>query len=189
MKKIIILRGLPGSGKTYRANQIENAVIIPGEAYRESQKVCRRLMREGKPLLVLDGRNISYYDIGPFVKLAKWYDYDWEIENINTPWAQDIEELHKRSGVEKKIIKKALLHMNSIQFSSLIQLLDMLVEVDPEEILFKAQKYLEENELGKADLCMLDYQDWVYTGGYRAIDGDEIALEILARVKRAHHSG
>ncbi len=99
MKELRILRGLPGSGKSYLANQMkveEGAVVFNNdefmtdtddiftwsedgavEAHVTNQKRIVEAMRLNVPLLVLDAINTVPYHCCPHVRLAKYYGYDF----------------------------------------------------------------------------------------------------------------
>lgn len=97
-KKLIILRGLPGSGKsTLQKRDYPDAVVasadqffmVDGE-YRfnparlpEAHGTCCRTvigaLQVESPLIVVDNTAISVVEIAPYVLLAQAYGYDAEI--------------------------------------------------------------------------------------------------------------
>lgn len=97
-KRVIILRGLPGSGKsTLQKRDYPDAVVasadqfflVDGE-YRfdparipEAHGACFRTvigaLQAGEPLVVVDNAAIRAVEIAPYVLLAQAYGYDAEI--------------------------------------------------------------------------------------------------------------
>ena len=97
-KRLVILRGLPGSGKTtYQRSHLPGAVVasadqyfMVGEEYRfnpkflpEAHGACCRVvidaLQAGSPLVVVDNTAISAVEIAPYVLLAQAYGYSAEI--------------------------------------------------------------------------------------------------------------
>lgn len=93
MKKLIILRGLPGSGKsTWVKRYAQDAVVCSADhyfiksgeysfspkeltqAHQACQTHCKEAMAQGK-FVVVDNTNISRWEFEPYVKLAKEYNY------------------------------------------------------------------------------------------------------------------
>ena len=97
-KKLIVLRGLPGSGKsTYQRAHFPAAVVasadlyfMVGEEYRfnpallpEAHGACCRTvvgaLQAGTSLIIVDNTAISAVEIAPYILLAQAYGYDAEI--------------------------------------------------------------------------------------------------------------
>ncbi len=100
-KKLVILRGLPGSGKSrFIAANFPEAVVasadhffmVEGE-YRfnpaligEAHGACCRTVigaaQAGNPLIVVDNTALSVAEIAPYILLAQAYGYDAEIVTL-----------------------------------------------------------------------------------------------------------
>lgn len=133
MKILVILRGLPGSGKStmikneiprefpnYPPNvcsadfyHIDKADGVykydkakAGEAHKFCQDEADRLMQYDTPLVVIDNTNITYNEMGPYIVLAMKYGYHVSFREPKTAWAWDVEECAKRNvhGVSTEII-------------------------------------------------------------------------------------
>lgn len=126
-KILIILRGLPGSGKSDLAKQLvgngvihstDNYLIKEGKYKFDKEKISRyhRLnfltsvesMKKGISPIIIDNTNImAVYCVG-YVKYGKMYGYKIEVVESNVPWAFDIEELVKRNkhGVSKETLSE-----------------------------------------------------------------------------------
>lgn len=95
MKRLVILRGVPGSGKTTLAHQIANGTGVVCEAdqfftcskgYRfiphlleTAHEWCRRkaaeAMKNGMPTVVIANTNLMRRWFEPYLLLAEQYDY------------------------------------------------------------------------------------------------------------------
>lgn len=115
-KKLILMRGLPGSGKSTRAKELaeDNPVFStddffyvnneyqfdPSNLARNHQKNIQRTedaMKNNQRIVTVDNTNISPYEMKPYVLLADKYGYQIEIHKPNTDWAWNSEELAKRN--------------------------------------------------------------------------------------------
>lgn len=135
MKKLIILRSLPGAGKSFLAKSIcdninhnwdesyvvlsTDDVVSAGKYYlwhpdmiRESHHVnqikCKRAMELGIEDIIVDNTNTTWKEIAPYVKLAKEHGYAVEVREPDTTWKFDVNECFKRNshGVPLESIKK-----------------------------------------------------------------------------------
>lgn len=117
-KELIILRGLPGSGKTTIANQIANglrdAIICSADSYfmedgkyvfrpeelKHAHNACQmsaeRAMANGIPVVVIDNTNIRRDDMRPYVEMALHHGYEVSIRTIGSMEPKDIEKYLKR---------------------------------------------------------------------------------------------
>jgi predicted kinase len=115
-KKLIILRGLPGSGKSEAANRfVGNGIIhstddffIENGVYVfDHNNVSRfhhfnflssvRSMKNGISPIIIDNTNIVASDCADYVESGRMYGYNIIVVEPDTTWAFDIEELMKRS--------------------------------------------------------------------------------------------
>lgn len=116
-KKLIILRGLPGSGKSEIAKKLVGKGIVHStDSYLI--KNCRyefdheniakyhyynlmgsiRSMKKGVSPIIIDNTNIAASNCINYVEQGKMYGYEIIVMEPDTPWAFDIEELVKRNS-------------------------------------------------------------------------------------------
>jgi len=105
-KKMIILRGIPGSGKTtYTQRVLEQAqeVICSadhyfiregvyqfspadiGKAHEASQQKARKLCSSGAKTLIIDNTNTKKWEFEPYLKMAAEYGYTVEVVRFILP--------------------------------------------------------------------------------------------------------
>ena len=115
-KKLIILRGLPGSGKTEIAKElVRNGIIHStddfqikngkyifdpknlGRYHRLNLIACIKSMEKGISPIIIDNTNVASADCKNYVNAARYYGYSIEIVEVKTPWAFNIDELAKRN--------------------------------------------------------------------------------------------
>lgn len=115
-KKLIFMRGLPGSGKSQVAKLLVGDGIIHstddffmqnGEYIFDDEKVGEfhhfnflssvRSMQEGRSPVIIDNTNIIAEHCVDYIEAGKMYGYDITVVEPNNPWAFDIEELMKRN--------------------------------------------------------------------------------------------
>ncbi len=112
--KIIVLVGLPGSGKSTYARE---AVLSSDEIRRlisddpENQSihsrtfaVLRSLLRQrlelGRPVTYIDATNLTPYERRPYIKIAELYDCEIEAVFFDTP----IEECQRRNRERHRVV-------------------------------------------------------------------------------------
>ncbi|XP_019141918.3 NEDD4-binding protein 2-like 2 isoform X4 [Corvus cornix cornix] len=131
-KLLLILRGLPGSGKstlsrallgqscdgivlstddyfrqqygyTYNAAQL-------GDAHEWNQKRAKQAMEQGKSPVIIDNTNTQAWEMKPYVEVALEKGYRVEFREPDTWWKFDPEELEKRNkhGVTREKIAQML---------------------------------------------------------------------------------
>ncbi len=201
MKLLRIFRGLPGSGKSYLAKKMseeERAIVLNNDellvtdgaykwdedlvliAHQFNQKRATSAMRENAPLIVLDNTNLLPYHSSPYVRLAKFYGYNYEVIDSKTPWALDVDELAKRNthNIPKSIIECMKKTLDELSTDVLRVILNYEIEMDPEVVLRNAQIFTEKGNFPRADECIMDYEDWHRIGGYEPDGGQELASSI-----------
>lgn len=89
---VIILRGIPGSGKsTFVAKEYPNAIVcsaddfflkrtyhfsLLNQAHDECRKKFKKALIEKKPLIAVDNTNIKIWELIPYVNMAINHDYN-----------------------------------------------------------------------------------------------------------------
>lgn len=113
-REMIILVGLPGSGKSSYINSLKGATVCSADKYfeksgeyvfnpddllrahRECLEDCQRAVSQGKKLVVIDNTNLTDKEREPYEKLAEEYGYN--IKYVVWPATkQDLSELAKRN--------------------------------------------------------------------------------------------
>jgi predicted kinase len=103
MKKLFIMRGVSGSGKSTYAKTIPNATIVSADDFfltpegktdynhekiQEAHEYCFRefmeAIRRGDETVVVDNTNIQAWEISPYYLAGKAYGYEVEILNLMT---------------------------------------------------------------------------------------------------------
>lgn len=94
-KKLIIMRGCPGSGKSTYASWLNGLICsaddyfmkdgrycfdltLLGEAHAQCQEKCRRGMQEGVALIVIDNTNLMAEDFEDYQWMAGRFGYEVE---------------------------------------------------------------------------------------------------------------
>ncbi|KAK4882405.1 hypothetical protein RN001_005724 [Aquatica leii] len=124
---LILMRGLPGSGKSYLAKTIvDRSVGIPdyntfilstdeyfynkrtgmytfdptmlGEAHEWNQHRAYKQMSAGVSPVIIDNTNTQMWEMKSYVMMAANFGYIVEIVEPFTPWAFDVKELHLRNS-------------------------------------------------------------------------------------------
>lgn len=134
-KQFILLRGLPGSGKSTKARELAGDL---GQVFASDDFFCMNTEKEyrfdlsklgiahawnkrrslfaiktGVPIVVVDNTNTTLKELRgylPHIELAQELGYDVRIEESETFWRFDVEELFKRNthNVPKETIQKML---------------------------------------------------------------------------------
>lgn len=134
MRKLIILSGLPGSGKTTIAKKMvsdheargERACICSADdyfiedgkyvfraeeleaAHTACQMSAERAMANGYDLVVVDNTNTSDWERWPYVKLAEKYQYEVTVQIIGGSTSKDVETYLARQvhGVPREKVEQ-----------------------------------------------------------------------------------
>lgn len=133
-KKFILLRGLPGSGKSFLAKQLvgEQGKILSTDdffideqgnynwdvgqldrAHHWTRERIKRALEQGVSPIILDNTNVSKWELRtlrPLVIYAEDQGYEVKIEQPTTPWAFDVKKLAEKNthGLTEELIGKKL---------------------------------------------------------------------------------
>lgn len=128
MSKMILIRGLPGSGKSTFAKELaetENAVILStddiisannyyifspdylGLAHTLNQAKAEEYCKRGRNIII-DNTNITTREVQPYFDIANKYKYEFELQEMNLEWSWNIDECFKRNrhSVPLEVIKR-----------------------------------------------------------------------------------
>jgi predicted kinase len=128
MNTICIMRGLPGSGKTFLATSLSSARIASADDWfrdlwtgqyeynaaqiQQAHAYCmgraEAFMALDVPLVVVDNTNVRLAHMAPYLNMAERYGYAVRVLIPNTPWAHDPAQCHARCqhGVPLEVIKR-----------------------------------------------------------------------------------
>ena len=126
-KKMIIMRGISGSGKSTKARALgESGVVLGsddfwgteynfdkskiGEAHQWNQMRVLDALQKGISPVVVDNTNTQFWEMKKYVEMAREHGYDIDFVESDTPWKFDAEELAKRNkhSVPKEVIEEML---------------------------------------------------------------------------------
>ena len=115
-KVMYIMRGLPGSGKSTKAEHLgqggvvlasDDFFMVNGEyvwderaiSYAHSWNIRRakEAIEKGISPIVIDNTNIKGEYARPYVEMAKEAGYEIRIAEPDTPWKFDVDELARRN--------------------------------------------------------------------------------------------
>ncbi|EAX08506.1 NEDD4-binding protein 2-like 1 isoform 4 [Homo sapiens] len=130
-KHLYLLRGLPGSGKTTLARQLQHdfprALIFSTddfffredgayefnpdfleEAHEWNQKRARKAMRNGISPIIIDNTNLHAWEMKPYAVMALENNYEVIFREPDTRWKFNVQELARRNihGVSREKIHR-----------------------------------------------------------------------------------
>ncbi|XP_006877912.1 PREDICTED: NEDD4-binding protein 2-like 1 [Chrysochloris asiatica] len=130
-KHLYLLRGLPGSGKTTLARQLQHdfprALILSTddfffredgtyefnpdfleEAHKWNQKRARKAMRNGISPIIIDNTNLHAWEMKPYAVMALENNYEVLFREPDTRWKFNVAELARRNvhGVPREKIQR-----------------------------------------------------------------------------------
>ncbi|KAM9566131.1 uncharacterized protein ACIB01_004311 isoform 1-T3 [Guaruba guarouba] len=122
-KLLLILRGLPGSGKTTLSRVLlgesHDGIVFStddyfhqhdgytynaaqlGDAHDWNQKRAKQAMEQGKSPIIIDNTNTQAWETKPYVEVALEKGYRVEFHEPDTWWKFDPEELEKETVLKK----------------------------------------------------------------------------------------
>lgn len=128
-KLLVLMRGLPGSGKTTLAKEMKGptGVVLStddffcdkhgryiydpskiGEAHQWNKHRAIQRLKQGKTPIIIDNTNLQAWEMKPYVQLALQYGYEVTILDVGTPWKLNSKELARKNihGVPAKKIEE-----------------------------------------------------------------------------------
>lgn len=109
MKKVKILRGISGSGKSTYAKKHENAVVVSadhffmkegsyqfdynllGKAHSKCLILFLQNLSKGEELILVDNTNTTLKEIAPYAELALAFEYEVEVVTFLIPFKKAVE--------------------------------------------------------------------------------------------------
>lgn len=131
-KVIVIMKGLPGSGKSFLSTQLKKmykgGVICSADHYfmkdgeykfnadelKSAHEFCQENARKaavnGTPVIIIDNTNIQAWNYKSYLRLSKEHHYTPLILEPQTPWAKNTKLLAKKNshGVPKETLDQRL---------------------------------------------------------------------------------
>ncbi|XP_013787290.1 NEDD4-binding protein 2-like, partial [Limulus polyphemus] len=150
-KILVILRGLPGSGKSTLSQQLKaNGVVYSTddffikrdkyqfdwtklhEAHEWNRKRTTKALEKGKSPIIIDNTNIELWEIKPYVVLGVKFGYNVELVEPDTVWKFNAAQCAKRNthGVSKeKILRMFERYDSTITVDSILSTLKKNVDL------------------------------------------------------------
>lgn len=132
--KLILMRGVTGSGKSTRARQLleqnpgaeilstDDLFLVEGKYvfdpalleknHKQNQERCRRAMLEKTELIIIDNTNVQAWEMKPYHGLALEHGYETVIEEIEPPPLEELLRRHE-SRTDKQVPGHVLENMLS----------------------------------------------------------------------------
>lgn len=164
---LILMRGLPGSGKTTLAQKIcgHGVVLSADDFFYQGGKYCfdktrlseahewnktrtKQSIQEGRSPIIIDNTNVEVWEMMPYVALALRSKYHVCVLEADTPWKFDPRQLTLRNthGVPRRTIDSMLERYDrNVTSESLCQSFG-LIPKDPDLLSSAALSALEINE-------------------------------------------
>lgn len=132
VKLLLLMKGVPGSGKSHKAREIAaevpGAVVFStddffmqdgdyrfdpsklGEYHAANQRRAKDAFAAGVRVVIIDNTNLQAWEAKEYVVFGFVYGYAPFVLEAGTPWAKDAEECARRNthGVPKEAIERML---------------------------------------------------------------------------------
>lgn len=126
---LVLMRGLPGSGKTFLAQKIcGRGVVLSAdhffcqggkynfdksrlsEAHEWNKRRAKKYIQEGRSPIIIDNTNVEMWEMMPYVALALRAKYHVCVLEPDTPWKFDARQLTQKNthGVPRRTIDSML---------------------------------------------------------------------------------
>ena len=128
-KLMVLMRGLPGSGKTTLAKELKgpSGIVLStddyfcdkhgkyiyepskiGDAHQWNKHRAIQRLKQSRTPIIIDNTNLQAWEMKPYVQLALQYGYDIDILDVDTSWKLSSKELARRNthGVPAKKIEE-----------------------------------------------------------------------------------
>ncbi|XP_037506362.1 uncharacterized protein LOC119382640 isoform X2 [Rhipicephalus sanguineus] len=126
---LVLMRGLPGSGKTFLAQKIcGRGVVLSAdhffcqggkynfdksrlsEAHEWNKRRAKKFIQEGRSPIIIDNTNVEMWEMMPYVALALRAKYHVCVLEPDTPWKFDARQLTQKNthGVPRRTIDSML---------------------------------------------------------------------------------
>lgn len=196
MKELVIMRGLPGSGKSFLANKYakqRGGIVFSHddymgvgekfkwdedssiEAHHANQIAVRNAFRQNVPLVIVDSCNLKPFLANPYVKMAKYYGYSHMTLMPATGWAQDPSECAKRNvhNVPFSVVQQMYSTLREIPIHVFNIIIDLENPFDPVECVREAQLAMELEKPFVADEMVFDFLEWQGIGGFLPLGAED----------------
>lgn len=152
-KVMIIMRGIPGSGKSYLARKIVDRTAngdcanhlfstddffydrktkqyvfqreLIGQAHEFNQKRVKSRTSDGWSPIIVDNTNVKLWEMFPYVECAVKHGYVIKILEPNTPWAKSVGKLvqNNKHNVPRETIERMLRDFETASVEELFRIL------------------------------------------------------------------
>ncbi|XP_072476646.1 NEDD4-binding protein 2 isoform X3 [Notamacropus eugenii] len=164
---LVLLRGLPGSGKSFLARKLleenPNGIILSsddffckngqyqfdgnllGEAHEWNQKRAKEALEKKISPIIIDNTNLQAWEMKPYIILSQKYKYKIHFREPDTWWKFKPKELARRNihGITKEKIARMLEHYE--RYVSVTHVLDSSVPDRPERAELREPSCQDEN--------------------------------------------
>jgi predicted kinase len=203
-KKLIIMRGMPGSGKSYKSKQLSEKLsaktygsddfFMVGDEYKFdpakivdahnwNQKRVGDAMVAGENPIIVDNTNLAAWEMRPYVELAKKHGYKVQLEEPESDWWKEYKTTQDKDKFLKTIMEK---QTHGVPPEALESMLSSYQPDVTEEDILKARYPWEEKE-GRVEVSfrgITNIEDLVRLArtkqAYLDIDKDEEKIKSFA---------
>ena len=158
-KIMVILKGLPGSGKTFTSEQLKrvypNAIIcsaykyfLDGNDVHDSRRLCQKdaenAAQRNERIIIIDNDNIKCWEVCQYTRICRKYNYFVLCLETQTPWRFDVSKLITLSS-RSSILNENILnrYVKEYESPSSIYCAWFFNEADSRKISDIAEGYLE----------------------------------------------